>query len=131
MYCTRLDLENRFGDSVIAGLEYDNPGAVEKAIAGVSSEIDSYVGARYGLPLAEIPEVLNKHALAMVRYELDIDPAEVIKERYQAAIAYLKSLASGKATLGIAQVEEPAANASAEIQSAGTVFGRADSQGFI
>lgn len=130
-YCTRLDLENRFGEATIADLEYGKPGAVDAAIAGVDSEIDSYVATRYSLPLADVPDVLNKHALAMVRYELDIAPDDTVKDRHDKAIAYLKSLASGKASLGLPEAEEPVANDTAEIQSAGSVWARANSKGFL
>jgi len=130
-YCTRADLEARFGGDVIADLEYGKPNAVTEAIADADSLIDSYVGARYGLPLATVPPVLTQTARDLVRYALDIEPTEVVRQRRDAAVKFLEALAQGRATLGVPQASEPASLDTAEIQSDGHVFKRTDSQGFI
>lgn len=125
-YCTRLDLENRFGTSAIADLEYDRPGAVDEAIGDAASKIDSYLGARYSLPLVSVPDVLKQVARDLVRYELDIDPDDTVTKRKESAEKYLQRLAEGKATLGVPQAEEPASLDTAEILSGGNVFNRSD-----
>ncbi|MGH1460998.1 MAG: gp436 family protein [Neptuniibacter sp.] len=129
-YCTRSDLENRFGSDVLADLEYGRPKAVVEAIADADSLIDSYVGARYPLPLVTIPSILVSTARDLVRYSLDIDPSEAVKSRRTDAVKFLEALAQGRATLGIPQEEEPESLDTAEIQSDGHVFSRKD-KGFI
>ncbi|OPX57069.1 Mu-like prophage protein gp36 [Oceanospirillum multiglobuliferum] len=130
-YCTRADLENRFGRSDIADLEYGRPGAVDAAVAGASSLIDSYVGGRYPLPLANVPAVLANQALALVRYELDNNPSDAVIARKNDAIKYLEALSTGKATLGVALAAEPESLDTAEMQSDGHVFSRKNTTGFI
>lgn len=129
-YCTRSDLENRFGSDVLADLEYGRPNAVAEAIADASSLIDSYIGARYSLPLTTVPATLVSAARDLVRYSLDVDPTDAVKDRRSQAVDYLKALASGKATLGIPQAQEPESLDIAEIQSDGSVFSRKDN-GFL
>lgn len=131
MYCTRTDLENRFGTDTIADLEYGKPSAVDEAIADASSQIDTYIGARYSLPLATVPSALRQVARDLVRYQLDVSPNEVVRARRDDAINYLLALSQGKATLGVSQSAEPESLDTAEIQSHGSVFSRPNSKGFI
>lgn len=130
-YCNRADLENRFGTEVITELEYERPSAVATAIADAASLIDSYIAARYQLPLVAVPPVMVGTACDLVRYDLDIDPSDAIKDRKTAAMKYLESLSQGKATLGLPQNIEPESSGTAEIQSDGHVFKRSSSKGFI
>lgn len=130
-YCSRDEFVDRFGADVTADLEYGRPNAIAEAIADADSLIDSYIGARYALPLTSIPPVLAGTARDLVRYSLDIDPTDTVKERRYAAVKYLESLAQGKATLGLAQTVEPESLGSAEIHSDGHVFRRSTSKGFI
>ncbi|WP_417594981.1 gp436 family protein [Oceanospirillum sp.] len=130
-YCTRAELENRFGSSDIADLEYGRPGAVDAAITGASSLIDSYVAGRYALPLAEVPPVLANAALDLVRYALDVAPSDVVIQRRADAVKFLEALAQGRATLGVSQESEPESMDTAEMQNDGHVFSRANTRGFI
>ena len=130
-YTTRTALEETFGADDIADLEYGRPNALDQAIAKADALIDSYVGNRYSLPLAEIPPVLAEMALDLVRYNLDKSPDEIIKDRNDKAIKYLERVSAGKASLGIPQASEPVSLDTAEIQSGGNVFHRDNSKGFI
>lgn len=131
MYCTRNDLVERFGENVVADLEYGRPNAVTEAIDDASGTIDSYLGSRYPLPLTVIPTVLKRIARDLVRYGLDIDPDETIQKRRDESIKFLTALAKGDVSLGVATDEEPDSYDTAEIQSDGHVFRRGDSDGFI
>lgn len=130
-YCTRSDLESRFGTDVLADLEYGRPSVVDEAIADASSLIDSYIGARYSLPLASVPSILVSTARDLVRYSLDIDPSDAVKNRRADAVRFLESLARGQATLGVAAASEPVSLDTAEIVSDGSVFKRSESKGFM
>lgn len=130
-YCNRADLDARFGADVIADLEYGKPSAVAEAIADAGSLIDSYIGARYALPLISTPPVLLRTARDLVRYTLDIEPSDVVTKRRDDAVRFLEALANGRATLGVPQASEPMSLDTAEIQSDGHVFSRPNSKGFI
>ena len=130
-YCTRDDLEARYGANDIAELEFDRSGAVDAAISSVSSLIDSYVAARYPLPLAPLPAALTNQAVALVRYELDNDPSDAVTARKNDAIKYLEALSTGKATLGVPQSAEPESLDTAEMMSDGHEFSRTKTKGFI
>lgn len=130
-YTTRTALEARFGSAEMADLEYGKPGAIEEAITGADALIDSYIGARYSLPLATVPVVLEQVARDLVRYSLDNEPTDTIKERHKQAVAYLVEVSKGRASLGVPQAEEPASIGTAEIQSGGSVWKRETSTGFI
>ena len=130
-YCTRADLEARYGAGDIADLEFDRAGAVDAAIAGAASLIDSYVGGRFPLPLASVPAVLTNQAVALVRYELDNDPSDAVTARKNDAIKYLDALSTGKATLGVPQAAEPESLDTAEMQNDGHVFSRQNTKDFI
>ena len=100
-------------------------GSLTTAIEDAQSEIDSYLASRYSVPLATPPSVIKRLAGDIARYCLHGDNAtETVQKRYDAAIAFLKNVAAGKATLGLeAQTPAPAGGI-VEIVTAGRVFGR-------
>jgi phage gp36-like protein len=128
MYCSRTDLVERFGESVIAELEYDRPNAMDQAIADTDALIDGYLASRYPLPLASAPAVIKRIARDLVRYELDIDPDEVVQRRRDEAVKYLASIQSGELTLGLPVEDEPDSLDTAEIQNDGHVFRRSSTE---
>jgi len=130
-YCTRQELEDAFGADVIAELEGERANAVAEAIADAAFQIDGYIAARYPLPLATVPGLLRTIARNLVRYSLDIDPDDKVKARRDEAISYLRDIAAGRATLGLPQAAEPASLDTAQVESAGNVFARDKSKGFI
>lgn len=131
MYCSRAELEARFGADVVADLEYGKPDAVAESIADAGSLIDSYIGARYPLPLVTVPPVLTRTARDLVRYSLDNDPTDAVSKRRDDAVKFLEALANGRATLGVPQESEPDSLDIAEMQSDGHVFSRPNSKAFI
>lgn len=126
MYCTRDDLIQKFGTTVIEDLEYQRPNAVAEAIEDTNGLIDSYIAARYSLPLPSVPSVLTRIARDLTRYGLDINPDDVVTKRRDDAVAFLKSLAKGEVTLGMPVESEPESLDTAEIQNDGHVFSRTD-----
>lgn len=126
MYCTRDDLIERFGATLIDDLEYGRPNAVTEAIDDAGGLIDGYLATRYPLPLASVPSVLKRVARDLVRYSLDNDPSDVVTKRRDDAVSFLKLLAKGEVTLGMPVESEPDSLDTAEIQSDGHVFRRTD-----
>ena len=139
MYCTKQDLIDRFGlDELIALTDRINAGVIDdsvlnQAIADASAEMDGYLGGRYALPLVTVPPVLIALACNMARYKLyDEQASEQVTKRFEAAIKFLFSVSKGEISLG---VDSLGANATStdlpQMQSAGSVFARSKSTGFI
>jgi phage gp36-like protein len=68
--------------------------------------VESYLAQRYALPLPALPEALRAKALDIAVYRLalrrGIRPGtadEVLLQRYRDAVAFLKDVALGKASL--------------------------------
>ena len=117
-YTSLALLQDRFGlDELIQRSDKFVPytGAVvtsviDRAIADADAEIDGYVGSRYTLPLpTPTPPVLVPIACDIARYRLYDDAVtDVVRQRYEDAIARLKDIAAGRLSLGIDPA--PAAN---------------------
>jgi len=138
MYCSVNEMAKRFGQKELDKLARADDKSfdatqVEQAITDATDRIDGYLASRYTLPFTSVPSVLNRLCADMSRYFLyDSNAPEQIKTRYDEAISFLKSVSSGQASLGLNEDNStPVSNDLAEIQSAGTLFGRADSKGFI
>jgi phage gp36-like protein len=107
---------------------------VQRALQDADDTINSYLSSRYTLPLAPVPAVLERTAAELARYYLfDDQVTDLIKDRYTAAIKFLKDVALGTVALGASADTgaQPTSSASAELVSGGKVWGRATSQGFL
>ncbi|MDP2808642.1 MAG: DUF1320 domain-containing protein [Rhodocyclaceae bacterium] len=112
-YATRADLEDRHGAEEMEQRESMLPaGAVAGALADADAEIDSYLAARYPLPLATVPALLTRIACAIARYNL---LGEAASERARADVEdarrQLARLANGSVTLGLPAATEVATSA--------------------
>lgn len=112
-YCTQANLVTRFGEAeLIANTDRESaaaivPEIVTGAIVKASNTIDSYIGARYALPLASPDPVLQGLCEDLARHALyTVERPEVVQKAYDAAIAHLKDISRGVARLAI---PEPAA----------------------
>ena len=79
-----------------------------RAIAAAQSEVDSYLGRRYALPLVEVPGVLRTVTIDVAVYHLarGLDlTSEDIERRYAGALRWLRRLVEGQVGL---QPEAPA-----------------------
>lgn len=106
---------------------------VERALQDARQTVDSYLGGRYQLPLANAPEVLERIAGQLARYFLyDEAATEQIETLYKDSIKFLENVASGRVQLGITDSGAAAQpSAGAEMVSGALVFGRGNSTGFI
>lgn len=103
-YATLEDLNRRFGTRELQTLApSDEPGGIdsdliEAALNDAQAEIDSYIGQRYRVPLASVPDVLVGVACDLARFRLySTNPTEEVMNRYNQRIAFLRDVSSGKA----------------------------------
>lgn len=123
-YCTLDDLTARFGlDELKANADRDLDGTVDQAvvdaaIAAATATIDSYIGTRYALPLATVPSAVQKVCEDLARYELHtVEPTKLVTDKRDQAIAWLKDIAAGRASLDVpAPPAAPASQTGNEIR---------------
>lgn len=135
-YALPADLETRFSAAELQQLtDRENIGAIDagvvaEALADADSEIDSYIGARYVLPLVTVPEVLVACACDIARYYLYEDhPTKTVIRRYEKRLAWLKLVADPKSGVELPGQPErsgegSAGSSSAEFSSSPSVFSR-------
>jgi phage gp36-like protein len=119
-YCTQSDLLTMISQEELADLTADfgelpDAFVVQEAIAQADAEIDAYLGSRYALPLTPTPPRLKALAVDMTIYHLysrrSAVPA-VRRDKYEAAVAFLKAVAAG--TVGL-EGSEAAPGATGEV----------------
>lgn len=74
---------------------------VDRAIVDAESQADTYLRARYTLPLAEVPAVLTRHVGAVVWWYLKGPnrASEDDRQAYEDAMRWLEKVGDGKAVL--------------------------------
>lgn len=75
---------------------------VDAAIAGAAAEVDSYLGQRYTVPLADpAPAAVADAALTIAWYRLHTDRAadKDLRIRYEDAVRWLRDVSAGRASL--------------------------------
>ncbi|RZN58380.1 DUF1320 domain-containing protein [Avibacterium paragallinarum] len=138
MYATLDSLIKRYGREEITQLacgedrELDVAKA-EEALFDASDTINSYLGGRYTLPLSQVPAVLERHCCYIARYFLERNRAtDQARKDYEDSIRFLEKVAAGTISLGIAENGEAVESENvAIIESAGSVWARGKSRGFI
>lgn len=128
-YATPAQVIERYDEHTITTIaDRDNDGSpdtavLERALADASAEIDTYLAAKYDLPLASTPEVLTRLASDIALYRLASEAdrgTDERRQRYEDAVALLRRLASGEASLGLPSPGAP----SRAYTSVGSVTGR-------
>lgn len=124
MYAAAGDLETRFGvdelshlaASEVEGENYDGD-KVEAALAEATAEMNTFISVAYGLPLPSTPAFLKTVCCDIARYRLwDNNATEEVRNRYVDAIAWLKRLAKGDVSLGLAVAEQGANRISVSVK---------------
>lgn len=106
-YASQQDLIERFGSDEITQISDEtgdgvlDAGRIAQALADADAQIDGYLGSRYTLPLTTVPPGLNLLACDVARYRLARLPTDEMRARYQDALRWLKSIASGDFGLGV------------------------------
>jgi phage gp36-like protein len=110
VYLTPERLTELFGaDELLQLSQLYDPDAIEPDAERIQAAIDwadsvanSYVAVVATLPLPVVPVVLQGYVADLARYQMDqIHPREDVRRRYEDAIAWFKSLAGGKVSLGL------------------------------
>lgn len=122
MYATIDDMVRRFGRveiirlSAADGLIPDDiiPDRIVGALVDASDLIDSYLRDHYRLPLRPVPPSITRAACILARYDLSngnsLEPSSEVKSAWDREIAWLKSIADGKAKLEVDGVTSPSSS---------------------
>ena len=140
-YATQQDMIDSFGNSEIVELtNLENPAAVainsvplDQALGDASSLINGYLASNYVLPLPDpYPTILTGICCDIVRYKLDKNrQREDVRQRYEDAISFLKDVAKGLVSLGVATADQPAVDVGGvAYKSPGRVFTTDNFRGF-
>lgn len=112
LYAAKADMQAEFGDTELAQLTDRTNGTVtddtvlNAALTRAGSEIDSYVTQRYILPFNPVPVRLKDVACDIARFYLyDARAPKTVQDRYDNAIAWLKDVAAGRASVGVDAAE--------------------------
>ena len=114
-YATKQDLEDRDG-SMLYNFALDrstdtlNDVWIDEALATADDEINGYLSRRFVLPLPTVPDLLKRNAIVIAFYWLadrDNQATDLLRERYDRAIAKIKEIAAGKIDLGLPTPDMP------------------------
>lgn len=121
-YATSDEAVELYGETyILSSIDRDKDGAVDatafsSSLDKASNIVDSYLGVRYDVPISPTPEVLKQYTIDIAVYVSSPDLAltKEKRQRYEDAIAWLKLVGQGKASLGI---DEPTEEQEHHIQS--------------
>ncbi len=134
-YATVDDMVSRFGNrELVQATNQESPGSGEineamvlKALEDASAFADTYLGAKYAVPISPVPPVLVAVVCDIARYRLcgQAMPESEIVKRYENAIGLLQSVSDGKIGLaGAMSAPLPSSGKSrVSYYSAGRTFG--------
>jgi phage gp36-like protein len=129
LYCTQQNLIDRFGELELMQLtDRDNIGVINaatvaNAIAMASADIDSYIGARYPLPLTSVPDVLTDKCEVLARYRLYGNGAtEQVRNDYEDALKWLVGVRDGKNMLGVNSAGEEIPSSGVKVMARHQVY---------
>lgn len=132
-YATLEALIKQYGlDAVLLVADRDQDGdidadVVEDALTAAASEIDSYVGVKHRLPLPQVPDVLVRVCGDIALYRMSSEGGQLTedkRQRYEDAVDYLKRVAAGTASLGLATPPEQETSGDAWFEAQPVRFGR-------
>ena len=131
-YATQQDIIDRYGEETLLLLadrdddQVIDGTVVDQALADASAEIDTYVAAKYPLPLPSVPDALVRLCvdIAIYRMAASSDVAtEEQRKRYEDARTLLRRISLGESSLGLP--EPPAStNEAVFVSSQKRRFGR-------
>lgn len=110
MYALLADILEQVAEDVLIALTDDDglglvdSVAVDRAIANAGALIDGYCGERYLVPFDPVPDLVRMHVVDLAVFNLysrrtHIETPAIIIERQKQALAYLKRVQDGAATI--------------------------------
>ncbi|HAT1683961.1 TPA: DUF1320 domain-containing protein [Klebsiella oxytoca] len=136
MYAVAQDMRDRYEDLdtllLQPGSDALNEKKLTQALSDAGALADSYLAARYDLPLAVVPQVLVQHCCAIAFYYLcDSQATDQARDRYRDALTWLREVKSGSVPIGVDEAgKAPESGDLPQMQSEAPVFGR-NQKGFI
>lgn len=110
-YSTKTDILSEVSEDELIGLTDDegagvvNDGRVTAAIAKADALIDSYCSSMAAVPFTTVPPIVKQQSVTIAIYFIysrrSVAP-ESRAQNYKDAVAYLRDVAAGKASLPIA-----------------------------
>ena len=107
-YSLKADLQTEISEDELIGLTDDesagivNDARVTAAIAKADGIIDSYCGQVEAVPFVTVPAIIKQHSITIAIYFLysrrGVAP-EIRRKNYEDAVAHLKDISNGKASL--------------------------------
>jgi len=112
MYATLADLLEQMDEEVLIQLTDDaktgtvDSTVIDRAVANAQAVIDAHCGGRYSVPFNPVPDLIRMFAVDLSAYNLysrrpNIETPEVIGERQKQALAHLRLVQKGEASVGI------------------------------
>ncbi|ECL1758812.1 DUF1320 domain-containing protein [Salmonella enterica] len=136
MYASAQDMRDRYEnlDDLLRlpGTDDLNEKKLTQALNDAGALADSYLSAKYTLPLAVVPQVLVQHCCAVAFYYLcDQQPSDQARDRYREALTWLREVKNGSIPIGVDEVgSAPESDDLPQMQAEAPVFGR-NQKGFI
>lgn len=137
-YATEADMRDRYRDSLLnnllsrVGIAEPDTDKLNRALTDASALIESYLSARYTLPLSVIPRLLVQHCCTIAFYYLNDERAtEQTTQRYKDALRWLAEVKNGSLPLGVDEDNSaPESSDLPQMSSEFSVFARSQ-KGFI
>ncbi|MBU1564227.1 MAG: DUF1320 domain-containing protein [Proteobacteria bacterium] len=113
MYASLADILEQVPEDVLIALTDDEESGevvetvVDRAIANAMALIDAHCGDRYAVPFNPVPDLVRLYAVDLAAYNLysrrtHVPMPEVTAERQKQALAFLRLVQKGEASVGIA-----------------------------
>ncbi|EBD5953418.1 DUF1320 domain-containing protein [Salmonella enterica] len=136
LYASAQDMRDRYGnlDDLLRqpGTDDLNERKLTQALNDAGALVDSYLAAKYSLPLAVVPQVLVQHCCTVAFYYLcDEQPSDQARDRYREALTWLREVKNGGISIGVDETgNAPESDDLPQMQAEAPVFGR-NQKGFI
>ena len=114
-------------------LDVERQRILQIALDDAAAAIDGYIDGRATLPLKTVPTVLVRVACILARFSLEEGKAtDKATKDQEDVIRFLEKVSSGDISLGLSpEAERPTGGDVALMESAGSVWSRGKSKGFI
>ncbi|EKB4426906.1 DUF1320 family protein [Salmonella enterica] len=136
LYASAQDMRDRYEniDDLLRlpGTDDLNEKKLTQALNDAGALADSYLSAKYTLPLAVVPQVLVQHCCAIAFYYLcDQQPSDQARDRYREALTWLREVKNDSIPVGVDEAgSAPESDDLPQMQAEAPVFGR-NQKGFI
>ncbi|EGX6216219.1 hypothetical protein DLA50_19055 [Salmonella enterica] len=136
LYASAQDMRDRYDnlDTLLFQPDSDTPNEkkLAQALSDAGALADSYLSAKYSLPLVVVPQVLVQHCCAIAFYYLcDQQATDQARDRYREALTWLREVKNGSIPIGVDEAgSAPESDDLPQMQAEAPVFGR-NQKGFI